>query len=284
MTNWTPYRLRELLDQLTERDLRILDDLERFRLLSTDHVRRLQFGEGHVSQSAAVRGTVRVLGRLETGGFIARLTRRVGGPVRGSSATVWQLTATGERLQRARRGDAIRRRYQEPSPHFTRHTLAISELGVRLTERARGGDVSLLELKPEPSSWRSFTNALGALAWVRPDLFVVTADATTESHSWVEVDLGTEHLPTVLRKCAVYQRYFATGLEQAARDVFPLVVWMVPTERRAASLRRAIAAERSLDASLFVVTTNEDVLEVLAPPNDGPDADRPASNREEESP
>jgi hypothetical protein len=272
MTTWTPYRLRELLDHLTERDLRILDDLERFRLLSTDHVRRLQFHDGHVTQTAAVRGAVRVLGRLDAGGYIARLTRRVGGPLRGSSATIWQLTATGERVQRARRGEATRRRFQEPSPHFTRHTLAISELGVRIIERCRHPDVTLLELTPEPGSWRSFTNALGAVTWVRPDLLLATADDETETHVWVEVDLGTEHLPTVLRKCAVYARYFQTGIEQASREVFPLVAWVVPTERRAETIRRAILADRALDDALFVVTTNDDVMEVLAPPNPNPTA------------
>lgn len=274
MTNWTAYRVRELLDRLTDRDLRILDDLERFRLLRTDQIRRLQFGFGHATELAATRGAVRVLGRLEAGGYIARLTRRVGGPLRGSTATVWQLSATGERLQRARRGDPVRRRFQEPSPHFTRHTLAISELGVRLTERARKDDLDLVELRPEPECWRSFTNALGAVTWVRPDLLSVTADTETETHVWVEVDLGTEHLPTVLRKCAVYERYFRTGIEQTARTVFPLVAWVVPDARRADAVRRAIAGERSLDGSLFVVVTNEDVMEVLAPPDSGTTAHR----------
>lgn len=270
MSSWTPYRLRELLERLTERDLRVLDDLESFRLLSTDHIRRLQFAEGHATELAATRGAVRVLGRLEAGGFIARLTRRVGGPLRGSSATVWQLSATGERLQRARRGDPTRRRFQEPSPRFVRHALAVSELGVRLVERCRRPDVTLLELKPEPASWRSFTNALGGLSWVRPDLLVVTADDKTETHAWVEVDLGTEHLPTVVRKCALYERYFKTGSEQASRGVFPLVLWVVPDSRRASSVRRAVAAERSLTPELFAVATSDDVLEVLAPPNPAP--------------
>jgi hypothetical protein len=266
MTNWTPYRLRELLDRLTGRDLRILDDLERFRLLSTNHIRRLQFVEGHATQVAATRGAVRVLGRLEAGGYIARLSRRVGGPHRGSSATVWQLTATGERVLRARRGDATRRRFEEPSPHFTKHALAISELGVRIIERCRQGDVTLLQLHPEPASWRSFVNALGALTWVRPDLFVATADDADETHVWIEVDLGTEHLPTVLRKCAVYERYFRTGIEQTERDVFPLVVWVVPTAHRAQRIQAAIAEERTLTHALFVVATNDDVMEVLIPP------------------
>lgn len=266
MTSWSPYQLRDLLDHLTERDLRILDELERFRLLSTNHIRRLQFGDGHATQSAATRGAVRVLARLEAGNYISRLTRRVGGPLRGSSATVWQLSATGERVQRARRGEAVRRRFDEPSPHFTRHTLAISELGVRVIERCRRSDITLIELRPEPASWRSFTNALGALSWVRPDLHVVTADETTETHVWAEVDLGTEHLPTIMRKCAVYDRYFRTGIEQAARDVFPLVLWVVPDPHRADRMRHAIDRERSLDSALFLVATNDDVMEVLAPP------------------
>ena len=102
---WTPYKTEMLLQLLTDRDLALLQDVEQFRLLSTRQIQRLHFGIGHATISAATRGTVRVLGRLEDRGFLLRLERRIGGIKHGSSGNVWQLSATGERLLRALRGD-----------------------------------------------------------------------------------------------------------------------------------------------------------------------------------
>lgn len=266
MTRRDPYRVPALLARLTPRDLRILEDVERFRLLSSDQIRRLQFGEGHVGELAATRGAIRVLGRLEQLGLLARLKRRIGGPLRGSSATIWQLGAAGERLLRARRGEAARRRFQEPSHTFIEHQLAVSELAVRVIQTVRARGLDLLTIETEPGCWRSFVNPAGGLAWVKPDLALVIADAASETHTWVEVDRDTEHLPAVVRKCAVYQRYYATGVEQAAHGVYPLVVWSVPDDRRADQIRRVIAAEPRLDDRLFTVVTNADALEPLVPP------------------
>ncbi|MFM9877872.1 MAG: replication-relaxation family protein, partial [Rhodoglobus sp.] len=126
-----------LLQLLTDRDLALLQDVEQFRLLSTRQIQRLHFGIGHATISAATRGTVRVLGRLEDRGFVVRLERRIGGIKHGSSGNVWQLSATGERLLRALRGDGARRRFVEPGAPFTDHTLEVADLAVRLREAAR---------------------------------------------------------------------------------------------------------------------------------------------------
>lgn len=272
MTTWTPYRIRELLAQLTDRDLAILEDLERFRLLSTRHIQRLHFGVGHATESAATRGAVRVLGRLEQHGYLTRLVRRIGGARQGSTATIWQLSATGERLLRARRGDPLRRRYLEPTQGFMAHTLAIAELGVRLREAARRPDLDLIALQTEPDCWRSYTDGHGTVQWLKPDLYVATADAAFENHAYVEVDLATEHLPTIRRKCQAYQRYFYTGTDQAKLGLFPSVVWVTSTRERAERISSVIAEDGSLRDAMFVVTTNALALAVLAPPGEPPEA------------
>lgn len=265
------WSLSELLEMVTDRDLLILKDLEQLRLLSTRQVQRLRF-RSHVSQSSATRTTVRVLNRLEDHGLIMRLPRRVGGAIRGSAANIWQLASTGERLLRRLSGQESRRRYVEPSPQFTAHTLAVAEIAVQIYEATYDNQFELLELESEPDCWREYQNAAGGREWLKPDLFVVTANPEVESHAFVEVDLATEHLPAVLRKCETYQRYWRTGQEQATRELFPAVVWITPTGVRAEKLRVAIRDHPSLASDLFIVTTPAQAFDVLGPGDPSPNS------------
>ena len=254
---------------VTDRDVRILQDLERFRLLTTRHLQRLHFPAiplgPHTSASSATRGTTRVLGRLEQLGAISRLDRRIGGIKHGSALTIWQLGQAGDRLLRARRGDPVRRRYDEPGIVFTEHQLAVAEVAVTVIEQAQARRFDLLELEAEPTCWRTFNGTANTAITLKPDLLVVTADASTETHSYVEVDRGTEHLPAVLRKCRTYQRYCDTGAEQQIRGLFPAAVWIVPDAVRAHKIREAIAADTALQIGLFWTVTPEQALHQLAP-------------------
>lgn len=261
--------IRELERRFTERDIRILEDLEQFRLLTTRHLQRLHLPAQplgvHTSPSAATRGTTRILTRLEGIGAVARLERRIGGIKHGSALTIWHLGTSGERFLRARRGDTTRRRYTEPSLTFTAHTLAVADATITLREHAQAGRFELLELATEPNCWRTFNGTASVAVTLKPDLLAVTADAHTETHAFVEVDLGTEHTPVLLRKCRTYLQYAHTGTEQHHRELFPAVVWIVPTMKRATTLRDAIAADRTLDPGMFWVITTEQTLEHLAP-------------------
>jgi hypothetical protein len=265
---WKPQRIRELELHLTDRDIRLLHNLEQFRLLTSGQLQRLHFGVApfgtHATPLAAVRATNRVLLRLEKLGVIARVHRRVGGPHHGSSATIWQLAPAGERFLRALRGDPDRRKFQQPGAVFTLHTLAVADVAVQLLEQSRIGHYEVLELEPEPVCWRTFQGGAGVLT-LKPDLLVVTADAETESHFFIEVDRGTEHLPAIRRKCDIYQRYYRDGSEERLRGLYPAVVWIVPDEPRRKALHQAIAKDPSLDSDLFTVVTTEDAHSTLAP-------------------
>lgn len=260
---------RDLTPHLTTRDQRILEDLEQYRLLTTRQLQRLHFPAAplgtHSSVPSATRGTTRVLSRLETVGAIARLARRIGGIKHGSALTIWQLAAAGERHLRSLRGDTVRRRYEEPSYPFTAHTLAVADIAVNLREHAAARQFELLELETEPACWRPFPGDGTTTITLKPDLLTVTADEHTETHSFIEVDLGTEHLPVLLRKCLTYQRHHETGHEQAERGLYPAVVWIVPDPIRARRLRDAIAADNTLDMDLFWITTTDQALRLLAP-------------------
>lgn len=274
MTSRTPYGINELLLHLTDRDLRVLETLEQFRLLDTRLIQRLQFpvgtqsdGQpGFATQATATRLTIRVLHRLEEHGVIVRVGRRVGGKGHGSGQTVWQLGAAGERLLRARRGETGRRRYVDPGTGFIEHTLEVARYAATLTERARRNGFEILQLQAEPESWRPFQVAHGGALTLKPDLSVVTADAESETHSFIEIDRDTEHLPAVLRKSGLYQRYWQSGVEQARNDgLFPAIVWVTPDQRRADKIRRAIDGDRALDVRLFHTASAEPSLAVVAP-------------------
>lgn len=254
----SPTDVASLLLRLSERDVAVLESLRAHRLLTTALIRRLHFAHGHATITAASGATMRVLARLEMHGLVARLERRIGGVRSGSSGIVWQLAATGERLLRTMRGEEKRRRYMEPSPAFTAHTLAVAEHAVMLREFADEGAIELVGVETEPSCWRSFVSPHGTREWLKPDLYAVTASGDFEDHWFLEVDRATEHPTAVVRKAKTYQRYAATGAHQARHGLFPAVVWVVPDKARRGALEAALAADRGVQPELFrVITTDE---------------------------
>jgi len=262
-------RWEALSERVTDRGLRILDDLEQFRLLTTRHVQRLHFpvgNGGHASFGAATKAAMRALGGMEKLGVIARLEQRIGGVRGGSQAIIWQLTPTGSRIQQERRGAHGKHTYGQPSTFFTQHTLAVSEVGVIVRELERAGRFAVLDLEGEPGCWRIFTGPGGVPVTLKPDLTVVTAAGEFEDHTYVEVDRASEHVPKVLDKCRLYAMYAATGSEQRARGVFPLVLWLVPSASRASKLRAAIDKSLPDSASLFRVRLQSEAAEALIEP------------------
>jgi len=264
---------RAVIAQLMPRDLAILDDVEAFRLLTTRQVQRLHFRIApahHASFGAATKATMRVLSRLQRIGVIGHLERRIGGARRGSQGFIWQLTSTGATVQRTRRGETRRRRYIEPSALFTDHTLAVADLAVTIRELADSGALEILDLETEPACWRGWAGHQSIAETLKPDLHAVTATAEFQDHLFIEADQGTEHLPQILTKCRVYARYHQAGIEQHTRGVFPAVLWVTPTEKRAAALERAIAKDESLPPAIFHVITTSQFVEHLTESEESP--------------
>lgn len=256
-----------LAEQLSPRDHAVLESLERFRLLSTRHLQRLHFYD-HASELAAARASSRALQRLQEIGVVAALQRRVGGVRKGSASYVWQLAATGERYLRALRGQARRRRYVEPSALFVNHTLAVNDLAVGLLEATRTvTHFGVEQLGVEPGNWRQYLGPGGETRWLKPDLHLIAllddADGGYEEHAFIEIDLGTEHLPRIQTKCRTYAAYAATGAYQAAHGLFPAVVWLSPDPGRQAALRAAVAGTPGLPAEAWQVTGPDDYLKTI---------------------
>ena len=116
----------------------------------------------------------------------------------------------------------------------------------------------------EQEGWRSYLTGAGTTDLLKPDLTVVTATGDFEDHWFLEVDLGTEHLPTIQHKCQQYQRYHQTGTEQAQHGIFPLVLWIAPNPTRAQKLRQAINSARGLDQALFRIIDMDQLADTIA--------------------
>ena len=248
----------DLREQLSQRDFDVLGSVERFRLLGARHIERLHFAD-HATRLTGARVARRVLERLTRDRVLARLERRIGGVRAGSASFVYAVGSIGHRLLH----DDTTKRWREPSRTFVVHTLAVAELAIQLIETDRAGDIELLSLETEPSCWRRFTGQGGASETLKPDLGVVTADTAHEYRWFVEIDLGTESSTAIARKCRTCTIYWRGGLEQERHDVFPRVLWVADTDRRAALIERAITTARQIHRSLFAVTTADRAIDVL---------------------
>ncbi|HEX4401717.1 MAG TPA: replication-relaxation family protein [Galbitalea sp.] len=259
-------RLRELV---TPRDIAILESLAAHRLLATGQVYELHFWS-HASYTSGIRACTRVLTRLEHSRFVRRLDRTIGGMGGGSTANIWAIDVAGDRLLRAALDPEQRTRLRvfEPSRAFLDHTLAVADAHIALLRAARAGVFEILDVQTEPGNWRSYPNELGSTVQVKPDLAVVSASEDYEDHWFLEMDRGTESIPTLIGKCQLYERYRASGIEQANVGIFPHVIWLLPTEHRAELLRMAIAKQAGLDPRLFITITTDQLVALVSAGNE----------------
>lgn len=254
--------LGELRNRLSERDLELLRSLEAHRYLTTGQLARLFFAREHGTPVAA-RACVRVLGRLRELGLVERLDRQVGGQHAGSAAFVWRVSRSGRRLVLLDNDRSYQRTAHLPSLDHLAHVLAVAEVHVLVVELARAGSIELLEVELEPACWRRFVGAEGAPEILKPDLGLVTASGDYEEHWFVEVDRGREAMRVLLAKCAQYTAYARSGREQAARSVFPYVLWVMPTQERADRLEREARLDPAIDDSLLRAATPSTLLDAF---------------------
>lgn len=89
-----------------------------------------------------------------------------------------------------------------------------------------------------------------------------------EERWFLEMDLGTESQPTLLRQCEQYEAYRTTGVEQTEHGSFPLVWWILTDKHRAQRLLESIRRSPRLTPALYRVVTvdhlNADLAEAIA--------------------
>ncbi len=136
--------------------------------------------------------------------------------------------------------------------------MAVAEVAVRLHEAAKMGAFELDQIETEPTNWRRFLGLHGGVETLKPDLHVITRSKDYEDHWFLEIDLGTEHAPTIGRKCRLYGRYAQTGRYQAEWGLFPAVAWIAPDKARVGVIEAAIAEEANVRAELFQVVARDE--------------------------
>ncbi len=98
---------------------------------------------------------------------------------------------------------------------------------------------------------------------LRPDLQLAIGVGDYEYRYFIEVDRGTEHLPAIVRKAQIYDRYFRSGKEQHKDGLFPTVLIVVPDKDRQQSIQGALKTTKSLTQELFAVCADENALGTL---------------------
>ena len=81
---------------------------------------------------------------------------------------------------------------------------------------------------------------------------------------FVEVDKNSESLARVINKSKQYIRYYNLNIEQKETGVFPLVLWVVPDEKRKLAIEQRIQKELQDYWELFQVITLDDFKDFMA--------------------
>lgn len=259
-------RIDVIADQLSDRDHAILRSVDQHRFLTVDQIRTLHFAN---LAPTSRRRTTQVLSRFRERRLLGALAQRLGGTHGGSDGLIHYVDVVGDRILHNRSGRAARRA-SEPSARFVNHCLAVADAHIALITANRTGDIELIDSSVEPASWRTHVGIGGARLTLKPDLYAETAAEDDLVHAWfIEVDLGTESIPTVIRKCREYDAYRQTGIEQDRHGAFPLVVWTITHRDLAKAVRRrealieAIARDRHLPSALFRVVAPEQLLPLI---------------------
>ena len=229
---------------------RLLALVAAHRFATTTQLARLTALE-YASSASALRQTQRHLASLAQQRLLTSLERRVGGWQGGSAVTIWAATTRGQRLVAAEDEEVPRRqRPREVSTTFLDHLLAITEVRTSIEEAVRQEADTEAAVALEPDCWRTALSPSGQVQVLRPDLAVTITSPAYEDRYLVEVDRATENPGRVIATCWRYQEHQA---QAGDGDVFPLVVWLVPTDRRRHRLERAIAHSTGLLRDLFRV-------------------------------
>jgi hypothetical protein len=258
----SPLRLDAISQQLSQRDREALRLVSRFRVMSGAQLGRLLWPEG----SPQTRGRLarRGLARLSQLDVLQPLARRVGGARSGSASTTFAVGRAGQYLLQSERPPVRRvRRAHTPGERYLAHTLAVAGLYVGLVDAQRWGLMELTTFDPEPECWRPYSGTFGAPLILKPDAYLSLAIREYE-YSWlIEQDMATEAQTTIESKARRYHDYYRTGTEQAARGVFPRVLWIVPDASRAEVVGETLARLPTDAHRLFAVTRAADAIALL---------------------
>ncbi|MGU7929912.1 replication-relaxation family protein [Streptococcus suis] len=240
--------------RLTKRDYEVLSLLNRCRYATTKQLVELYFREN--KPKTATRRANLLTKKLSNLELIHHLNRRIGGVRAGSGSYIWYLTHKGMKVLREIEPSVklkLKNRY-EPTRNHLKHQLFVTQLFVELYKLHSERMLFLEDFSFEPKCWRSFATLFSSFI-LKPDAFAKLIIGDFEDAYFFEVDNATEHIGRVIAKCKQYIAYFNTGIEQRENEVFPLVVWIVPDEKRKLAILNRIKEDLDAYWELFEVVT-----------------------------
>jgi Replication-relaxation len=202
---------------LQERDRRLMEALQTMRVVDREQAKTV------AGFHSTTRANARLLALTRAG-----LLRKA---FIGNRQAVYWLA--NRELQKARkRGEAI----PEPAVLFLRHRLEINRAHL------------LVEYRSIPVTgwrfglWQSFQQPIDSAVPLIPDGYFELASARDVRAAFVEVDLGTEAIPVLVRKARLYLQYAASGefTKTFGRSQFRVLV-LTTSERRLTNIRSAVA-------------------------------------------
>lgn len=220
----------------------------------------------------ARRTTRKRLSHLESYGLVRRFINTARDRPTGPPGFVYVLTTVGARLtgQPDLPGLGLgQRKVWHPSRAFIDHWLAIGDLYVELSVRARSGDVAIKEFNIEGSAKRNYRDGYGRMQILRPDAFIRVATGGNVLSWFIEVDRATESPRQLAQKCRAYRAYELSRQEQRHSGVFPGVLFIVPDERHAGVVGQVIASQPPEARGLFWVTIKAEAIDALTHPDLG---------------
>ena len=251
--------------ELSIQEGHVLKFLLKAKYVTTKQLARLYFTDS-VSSSTALRRANLTTKKLNEKDYIGHLDRRIGGVRAGSGSFVWTISTKGLKwLKHFKPSLAItRQNHYEPTWHHLEHTLAISEIYVQLTELKNMHLVqSIDKFQFEPSCWRGWLDNYAGRMILKPDCYIEISLDNYLYNYFVEVDKNSESLARVINKSKQYIRYYNLNIEQKETGVFPLVLWVVPDEKRKLAIEQRIQKELQDYWELFQVITLDDFKDFM---------------------
>ncbi|MGH3708413.1 MAG: replication-relaxation family protein [Pseudonocardiaceae bacterium] len=254
MTN-SPHRLTQLAAELPARYTTPLPHLARVRLLTGAHLDQL-LTHPDTTHDTTARVRRRIMTRLHEVGLVTTLHRTIGGARAGSTGHIYTLTPAGHRFLATLTGQPSPPRTKRPSTPgvlFVAHTLAISDIYVRLIHASRNGHFMVPTFTTESHCWQPTPDG----DYLKPDAYLVLATSTHQDCWWLEIDQATESLPRIKHKCRAYLN-FLTHSGQGPDDVPPRVLYTTPDTPRTHAIHKTITKTSTQENDLLCVTTHAD--------------------------
>lgn len=250
---------------LTPRDLALLEDVWRYRFLTTSQIEALRAADSQEEHRFVSRLTLTRRLKLL---FHHRYLRRIARPLaQGSREPVYVLDGAGARALSRLHGDVSASPPSRlPAPAALDHLLAIGQMRLSLTVAAGRGGGALLEWLPgEKARFRVTLEESGRRkegVSIVPDGCAIVRLRGLRHHAFVEMDQGTEPQRTLAAKGRAYLAYWESGGFAADFGV-PVglgfrVLFVAPTPKRAQTVLKAIGTLRG-PRQLFRVALAEEI-------------------------